>query len=235
MDRPKLEVADIFRRYGEAYREKHGASMSTAQRRVMTAIEVCRTAALGGQIEQCDAVRPSTHLLPIMPQSPLSQVSIAGARGVDRTSPGRTSRLRVLPRRLHRAGRDCRDRLPEQGGGLQHSLPGHGRNLTHHRRRSQTPGRRDRLLRRPAHLGIGLAASPASALCGPRRRALARRHPLGSLQARLLLARARVVATVSPPISGASPERFRLRQTAILHRPGKPPGSARSLPVTWNL
>src|SRR6202167_1248563 len=55
MDRPKLEVADIFRRYGGAYREKHGASMSTAQRRVMSAIEMCRTAALGGQIEQCDA------------------------------------------------------------------------------------------------------------------------------------------------------------------------------------
>src|ERR1700730_15677778 len=54
MDRPKLEVADIFRRYGEAYREEHGAWMSTAQRRIMTAIEVCRTAALGGQIEQCD-------------------------------------------------------------------------------------------------------------------------------------------------------------------------------------
>lgn len=54
MDRPKLEVADVFRRYGQAYREKHDASMSTAQRRVMTAIELCRTAALGGQIEQCD-------------------------------------------------------------------------------------------------------------------------------------------------------------------------------------
>jgi len=54
MVRPRLEVADIFRRYGGAYRQKHGASMSTAQRRVMTAIEVCRTAALGGQIEQCD-------------------------------------------------------------------------------------------------------------------------------------------------------------------------------------
>ena len=54
MDRPKLEVADVFRRYGKAYRQEHGASMSTAQRRVMTAIEVCRTAALGGQIEQCD-------------------------------------------------------------------------------------------------------------------------------------------------------------------------------------
>ena len=46
MDRPKLEVADIFRRYGKTYREKHGASMSTAQRRVAAAIRVCRTAAL---------------------------------------------------------------------------------------------------------------------------------------------------------------------------------------------
>jgi Putative transposase/Transposase zinc-binding domain len=49
-----LEVADVFRRYGEAFREHHGASLSTAQRRVMSAIEMCRTAALGGHIEQCD-------------------------------------------------------------------------------------------------------------------------------------------------------------------------------------
>lgn len=54
MDRPKLEVADVFRRYGAAYREQHGASMSPAQRRVMSAIEVCRTAALGGHLERCD-------------------------------------------------------------------------------------------------------------------------------------------------------------------------------------
>lgn len=54
MDRPKLEVADIFRCYGQAYRQEHGASMSAAQRRVMTAIEVCRTAALGGHLERCD-------------------------------------------------------------------------------------------------------------------------------------------------------------------------------------
>jgi hypothetical protein len=54
VDRPKLEVADVFRRYGAAYRERHGASMSAAQRRVMSAIEVCRTAALGGHLERCD-------------------------------------------------------------------------------------------------------------------------------------------------------------------------------------
>jgi hypothetical protein len=54
MDRPKLEVADVFRRYGAAYRDRHGRSMSIAQRRVMSSIEVCRTAALGGHLERCD-------------------------------------------------------------------------------------------------------------------------------------------------------------------------------------
>lgn len=54
MARSGPEVADIFRRYGEAYRAQHDASMSTAQRRVMTSIELCRTAALGGHVEKCD-------------------------------------------------------------------------------------------------------------------------------------------------------------------------------------
>jgi hypothetical protein len=54
MDRPKLEVADVLRRYGEAYREQHAASVSTAQRRVMSAIELCRTATLGIHLERCD-------------------------------------------------------------------------------------------------------------------------------------------------------------------------------------
>ncbi len=55
MERPKLAVADVFRRYGAAYRQAHDASLSLAQRRVMTAIEVCRTAVLGGHVERCDA------------------------------------------------------------------------------------------------------------------------------------------------------------------------------------
>jgi hypothetical protein len=54
MDRPKFEVAEVFRRYGEVYRQAHGASLCPAQRRVLTAIEVCRTAVLGGHLEQCD-------------------------------------------------------------------------------------------------------------------------------------------------------------------------------------
>jgi hypothetical protein len=54
MPQPKLEMADVLRLYGGAYRQHHAASLSTAQKRVMTAIEVCRTAALGGHVEQCD-------------------------------------------------------------------------------------------------------------------------------------------------------------------------------------
>src|ERR1700730_1192866 len=61
MDRPKLEVGDVFRRYGEAYRQQHTGSLSLAQLRVMTAIERCRTAALGGHIEQCDQCRYERH------------------------------------------------------------------------------------------------------------------------------------------------------------------------------
>jgi hypothetical protein len=54
MDRPTLRVADVFRRYGDRYRDQAGPSLSMAQRRVMTAIEDCRTARLGGHVEQCD-------------------------------------------------------------------------------------------------------------------------------------------------------------------------------------
>ena len=54
MDRPTLEVADVFRQYGDHSRAQAGGALSTAERRVMTAIADCRTAALGGHVEQCD-------------------------------------------------------------------------------------------------------------------------------------------------------------------------------------
>ena len=54
MDGPRLEVGDVFRRYGETYRQQHAGSLSRDRLRVMTAIERCRTAALGGHVEQCD-------------------------------------------------------------------------------------------------------------------------------------------------------------------------------------
>jgi hypothetical protein len=51
--RPQLEVADIFRRHGPAWRAANDGHLSLVQRRVMRAIELCRTAELGGHVEQC--------------------------------------------------------------------------------------------------------------------------------------------------------------------------------------
>jgi hypothetical protein len=50
--RPVLEVADLFRQYGPAYRDRQPLPLH--HQRVMQAIEVCRTAALGGHLEQCN-------------------------------------------------------------------------------------------------------------------------------------------------------------------------------------
>jgi hypothetical protein len=51
--RPELEVADIFRHHGPAYRRDHAALMGGTERRVMAAVEACRTPALGGHVEHC--------------------------------------------------------------------------------------------------------------------------------------------------------------------------------------
>jgi hypothetical protein len=54
MPRPSLEVADIFRDHGPAWRRANWGHVSHAQTRVMDAIESCRTAALGGHVARCE-------------------------------------------------------------------------------------------------------------------------------------------------------------------------------------
>ena len=56
---PALELADIFRQHGPAYRQVH--VLSAHQRRVMRAIERCRTPELGGVVEFCDRCE-HTHI-----------------------------------------------------------------------------------------------------------------------------------------------------------------------------
>ncbi len=54
MSRPPLEVADVVRQYGDAFLERYGPTLAGAQHRALRAIALCRTAALGGHITQCD-------------------------------------------------------------------------------------------------------------------------------------------------------------------------------------
>lgn len=53
MPRPELEVADIFRAHGTAYRQKHAGHLNLPQLKVMSAVGNCRTAALGGHVTAC--------------------------------------------------------------------------------------------------------------------------------------------------------------------------------------
>ena len=52
--RPALDVADIFRAHGPAWRLAHAGHLSLGQLKVMSAIEACRTAQLGGHVEHCE-------------------------------------------------------------------------------------------------------------------------------------------------------------------------------------
>ena len=54
MARPTLEVADIFRDHGATWRNANRGHVSLGQLKVMSAIEACRTAALGGHVERCE-------------------------------------------------------------------------------------------------------------------------------------------------------------------------------------
>jgi Putative transposase/Transposase zinc-binding domain len=54
MSRPTLEVADIFRGHGPAWRQANAGHVSLDQLKVMSAIERCRTAALGGHVARCE-------------------------------------------------------------------------------------------------------------------------------------------------------------------------------------
>lgn len=59
-----IELATIFRRYGPAYREKHGQRLPASHREAMWAIEHCRTESLGGHVfhcDQCDETQYSYH------------------------------------------------------------------------------------------------------------------------------------------------------------------------------
>lgn len=53
MSRPKLEIADIFRAHGPAWRQANAGHVSLSQLKVMSAIEACRTEALGGHVAGC--------------------------------------------------------------------------------------------------------------------------------------------------------------------------------------
>src|ERR1700730_633573 len=74
MSRPTLEVADIFRDHGAAWRRANAGHVSLDQLKVMSAIERCRTAALGGHVERCEKCSHTIIAYNLLPQSALPEV-----------------------------------------------------------------------------------------------------------------------------------------------------------------
>ena len=103
MDRPQLKVADVLRRYGEAYREQRAASLSTTQRRVMSAIEPSNCAGLPlSAVTWNIAINAPTNAL----GQGEDDVEVLGIEVFSLTILDPLS------------GRDCRHRLPKQGSGV---------------------------------------------------------------------------------------------------------------------
>src|SRR5437016_1984021 len=55
MRRPPLEVADVVRQHGDTFLARYGSTLSGERHRALRAMALCRTAALGGHITQCDS------------------------------------------------------------------------------------------------------------------------------------------------------------------------------------
>ena len=134
MPRAALTVAEVFRRYGDTFRAEVGAALSTAHSRVMTAIEQCRTAALGGHVEQCDQCghRRVWYNSCRNRHCPTCQ-SLARAAWLERR------RADLLPTEYFHVvftvpPGDRRDRRPEQGRRLRSTLPNRRRDAPHHSR-----------------------------------------------------------------------------------------------------
>src|ERR1700757_5306875 len=135
MKAPVLELGDIFRLHGPAYLTTFGDLLSHEQKKALRAITVCRTAALGGHLDQCDqcGYRKISYCSCRNRHCPKCHGQ-ARARWLEQRAaellPGR-----ILPCGLHLAAIDRAASAAEPAISLWPSLPCRRRNLVANRRR----------------------------------------------------------------------------------------------------
>ena len=212
-NRPVIEIADILRRHGEAYRAR--PRRASRARRAARDERDHRVPDDGARRSRRGLRRLRRHAdrLQLLPQSPLSEVPGRGAGEVARRPPSRTLAGSLFPPRLHLARADRRDRLPEQGRRLRDPVQGSRRRHDDARRQSAQARRQDRRPRGSSHLGPDLDPSPARPLRRAGRRALVRRDALDRGAAELLSRRQTALPTVPPPVSRTPAGGFRVRRS----------------------
>ena len=143
---PALEVADIFRAHGPAWRQAQHGHLSLGQLKVMSAIEQCRSAALGGHVLRCEACAQVEIAYNSCRNRHCPKCQASAAR---RWLEARQADL--LPVEYYHvvftlARADRRHRLLQQGGDLRPAVRGRCRDAAHHRRR-------------PKHLGAAVGVT----------------------------------------------------------------------------
>src|SRR6267143_868964 len=184
MARPPLEVGDLVRAAGEAFLERNRHWLRWKHIKVLLAIRRCRTAALGGHLDECTRCG---HRAPISYNScrdrhcPKCQTAARDRCTSERTSPD------PLPAcGLHTTRPVGSTGTAEQEAPLRSAVPHQCRNSSRSGSRSEASWCRDWFLQRVAHLESATQNSSACPLCRSRRRPLARSHPLGSFTRQLL-------------------------------------------------
>ena len=216
--RPALEVADIFRRHGEAFRRSHGAHLGRIERRVMAAIEVCRTPALGGHVEQCG----DCGLVRCAYNSCRNR-HCPKCQGLARAEWLEARQAELLPVPYYHVvftlpAPAAEIAFQNKRVGLRHPVPRRGRGDARHRRR-------------PTHLGAEIGAVAVLHTWGqtlqhhphlhcivPGGGLSPDRHAVGIVPARVLLAGAGALAPVPHAVPGAAAGGVHGRRIALLRR-----------------
>ena len=157
MSRPALEVADIFRDHGAAWRSANAGHVSLDQLKVMSAIERCRTAALGGHVARCEKCSHTVIAYNSCRNRHCPKCQGAAAK---QWLTEREAELLPVPyfHVVFTLPGPIAD-IAYQNKAVIYDLlvQGRGRHHAHHRSRSQASGRQHRHHRRAPHLGLGHA------------------------------------------------------------------------------
>ena len=225
MTRPRLEVAEVIRSCRDAFLQRYGAGLTPEQRRALDDLTACRTAALGGHVLEC----PECGHQEVSYNScgnrhcPKCQATAAArwleAQAADLLDTPYFHVVFTLPGALGPIA------LAQPPRGLRPADAGRRGNPPRGGRRPQTPRGRGRRAGGAAHLGPEPHAAPARPLRRHRRRAVARREPLGRRPRRLLPPGPRPQPRVPGQVPRRAPRRLPAGAAPL---PGRAGGAGRA-------